>query len=106
MTDNATPWRLHLVDSTAIIGSDGECIAKVEGDYKQDWQRMEANAALIVRAVNAHDDLVRALRVARQQVITLHPSGDNRGDSLDMRDTVQSSVLDVIDAALAKAGAP
>ena len=96
MTDNATPWRLHLVDSTAIIGSDGECIAKVEGDYKRDWQRMEANAALIVRAVNSFDDLVEALRIVRAVLMQAKASGD---------DGVDWSIAK-IDAALTKASAP
>ena len=50
------PWKQHLVDSTLIVSaSGGAIVAKVEGDYDTGWQEMEANAGLIVAAVNAFD---------------------------------------------------
>ena len=57
-----------------------------------DWQdveplpQAEANAAFIVSACNAHEELVEALRIARQNLVDGSPA-----------------VLSVIDAAIAKA---
>lgn len=52
----------------------------------------DANAELIVRAVNSHDDLVAALKSAKSELGFLHVGSDR---------TIL--VIDKIDAALAKA---
>lgn len=50
----ATPWQQ---DEDWIVSGDGNPVAAAH-------MNAEANAAFIVRACNAHDDLVRALRHA------------------------------------------
>jgi hypothetical protein len=62
---NATPWRYTADNNTSygrvvIEASDGWTIAWVIDDITS--VDPEANAAFIVRAVNAYDDLVAALR--------------------------------------------
>ncbi|MCK8788244.1 hypothetical protein M0638_28235, partial [Roseomonas sp. NAR14] len=55
------PWSIDQDGKTALITSNGELIAECgisDLPVKQD----QANAAFIVRAVNAHDALVAALR--------------------------------------------
>jgi hypothetical protein len=59
----------------------------------------EANAAFIVKAVNAHDELVAALRLARRH-ITVH-----RNDFDEVINDTASDDLAIIDAALAKVDA-
>ena len=50
------PWKLHMLDDTAIVpASGGPALASAEGDYSLQSDEMEANAALIVAAVNAFD---------------------------------------------------
>jgi hypothetical protein len=49
--------RVQTVDPASVL-------AKVSGGPTDDREVAEANAAFIVRAVNAHDDLVKALRRA------------------------------------------
>lgn len=56
--------------------------------------KFKANAALIVKAVNSHEALVKALIAARSHCVTL-----SRGH----QDDVHLSVLQVIDTALAGA---
>jgi hypothetical protein len=91
----------------------------VPGDYKTRQQINEASA-FIVKAVNAHDELVKALREAREEVDAairdiLH-SICQLGSDGPIRDTAEPDDLtDVVrmeavrascDAALAKAEAP
>jgi hypothetical protein len=69
MTSKHTPgpWRLHLVDDTTIIDSDGRFIASVCGgdddlgsqDYNNpdEWPVMEANARLIAMAPRMYEAL-------------------------------------------------
>lgn len=76
----------------SVKDADGHPIAIVTAIYGTDG---EANAAFIVQACNAHDDLVDALRMARTVLEgAIHPSCRKPGDSIDK-----------IAAALAKAGA-
>ena len=83
----ALPWRTSLTDSTTIIGPDREGVATMLGDYDADdeWPFMEANAALIVRAVNLHADLVLALDQYKSDM--LHsPQNDSRERRIAMID--------------------
>lgn len=75
-------------------------IACTDGLYDDEEDR--ANAALIVRAVNSFDELVAALRLARGYVEKVHGTlaGAIGPDNIVKPD------LDVIDAALARAGEP
>lgn len=56
MTHTATPWFLNGFDIAAADHKNGHqvTICKISGN-------MDCNAAFIVRACNAHDDLVKAL---------------------------------------------
>ena len=93
MTDNTTPrpWR-HETDGIAsldwIEGANGSLVA---------MQVAPNNAALIVRAVNAHDDLVRALDAI---MASLHEERDTKLASLSRDDMIA-----LARAALAKAKA-
>lgn len=63
-----------------------------------------ADAQTIVKAVNAHDELVAALTAARVHLVAL--GGDDRKMPASYKgDAVQAALLDVVDAALAKAEA-
>ena len=66
VSHTATPWRRHDTEHDAIVASgDRLCIALV---YAPNQQRPDAECAanleFIVRACNAHDDLVAALQQA------------------------------------------
>jgi hypothetical protein len=54
------PWKMT---SDGILTATGECIAEIPY-YEEDDVQARANAALIVRAVNSHDALVRGCRIA------------------------------------------
>ena len=64
------PWKIE--DSTHIVQAVGNAAGVVVCDvenysrFTQDDARNAANAELIVRAVNAHDDLVAACKAALQ----------------------------------------
>lgn len=60
----ATPWKIAGASGTAVYGATGNMVAAIYGDDPQCRadERMIANAAFIVRACNAHDDLVKALQ--------------------------------------------
>jgi hypothetical protein len=98
MSDHTkTPW--HIAGKATIKMGQNDWIGTVN------WRNRDANAAFLVRAVNAHDALVAALDAARSQLRTL--GGDHRpyADYPDS-DRIQGAVLDMIDTALslAKAG--
>ena len=56
-----TPWRVDRRAATRVIAGDDETMASTAASStsRDSW---EANATFIVRAVNAHDDLVKALQ--------------------------------------------
>ena len=82
-----TPWR---VTGKGTIRTETAWIASCN------WKNKEANAALIVKAVNAHHDLVAALLMARKYVKRV---------IVDL-DQGYAPHLEDIDAALAKAETP
>jgi hypothetical protein len=53
------PWE---VDGETIYGPDGYLIASVIPYYPENVEKQAANARRIVQCVNAHDELVAALR--------------------------------------------
>lgn len=62
MAHTSTPWRLHSTsDVTVISKAGGTHVADCLFDPKIRYQEKCANAAFIVKAVNAHDELVAAL---------------------------------------------
>lgn len=63
-----TPWKLgkSYNCSNAIVGNHGSTIARVNMTYGDNGNAARANAAMIVKAVNAHDELVTALKYARR----------------------------------------
>jgi hypothetical protein len=67
-----TPWRASRARKSSNFGAyvafvqtsdPPSVLAKVSGGPTDDREVAEANAAFIVRAVNAHDDLVKALEL-------------------------------------------
>lgn len=97
-----TPWD---ADGVYVMYHDAELSITVAGcaiSPRMDSSKAKANAAFIVRAVNAHDDLVAALKVAQSHLRTLR--GDRRNEPNS--DQIDRAVFDAIDAALAKAISP
>lgn len=101
------PWALNKKEIPPIIyadprdGSGEPCIAILDGDAAAfafpDVATCEANAAFIVRACNAHDDLVTALQ--------LFVEYDSKGhdDGVEMM-LLYADAINAAKAALAKAG--
>lgn len=59
-----TPWKVYRTPSGAIRGigeANGDGILDHHGGFWRMGAEAEANAAFIVRAVNAHDDLIETL---------------------------------------------
>ena len=102
MTDaTPRPWRhkkhggrYRIVDSAQEL-----TIAYVPIEH---MNKAEANAALIVRAVNAHDDLVKALRLVERQL----PKNADAAAYVQGTADFHGDEIIQIRAALAKAGAP
>jgi len=106
MTTNAhtpTPWEVGDLDHNGQRIVRGEhieictcwhhCVGSIE-------REMEANAAFIVRAVNAHEELVAALRETRDQFEV-----EYRGDRISCVGHASDGlrkVVGILDAALAK----
>jgi hypothetical protein len=72
-TPTPRPWKVigkndTQVCSSAIQGASGYVVARAyhspssKVPYKDLWAECEANAAFIVRACNAHEELVRSLK--------------------------------------------
>lgn len=67
--DKATPrpWKVSLPDETLILGPNNQVVATTlqdEDDYQRNCDMRAGDAALIVRAVNAHDAAMAAMREA------------------------------------------
>jgi len=64
------PWELNpdIVETVEIIGPNGETIADVWNIAKMLAGERDANAEFIVRACNAHDALVRALKDLKEDL--------------------------------------
>ena len=62
-----TPWNTNSPDETLILGPDRQIVATTlqdEEDYQANYDARSADAELIVKAVNAHDDALATLREA------------------------------------------
>lgn len=102
-----TPWKVFKASNGYIVGigdKDGGGIVDAGFGLWRDGPEREANAAFIVKAVNAHDELVDALQEAREYF-------DGRADITDRTDDLgrpfpneEMVMLALIDEALAKAG--
>lgn len=87
----STPWDLsrHTYDGNQLIdiGTKTTTVAIItEGE--DSWLEDRANAAFIIRAVNAHDELIKALEFARSYFVISNQ---------------YAAVLSAVDVALAKA---
>lgn len=61
------PWKVALPDDTLVLGPENQLVATTlldEEDYQANYDNREKDAALIVKAVNAHDPAFKALRDA------------------------------------------
>jgi hypothetical protein len=95
--DNATarPWSVDRMEhSLAIQAPDKRMVAFI-GAPSREFSECEANAALIVRAVNSHDDLVWA---AKNAALTIAAILDRAG-----QDRTSSPTLMQLTAAIKKA---
>lgn len=86
-----TPWRVSALDYWTIV-ADGkrvaECVVQDESTIgRRRDEESEANASLIVRAVNAHDALVSAL----EAIVNAHDA---------MVDDFEEQVVEIARAAL------
>ena len=93
MSDHTpTPWKLTKVQGTYFyVEWGGETVVQVDHDSSNAVN--EANAEFIVRACNAHDELVAAAREAMDVLCSLD------------RSPVDDSTIDRLDAAIVKADA-
>ncbi len=89
----------HIADNNTeiIIEGSGAAIARMNDGW--DNPTIRANAERIVKAVNCHDDLVEALKIARDTIEALH--GEVAWDIYDKH----SPEMNAINKALAKAEA-
>ena len=66
--DNATPrpWKVSDLNKCRIVADDnaGRYVAITYHDMLHNTEMNEANAQLIVKAVNCHDELVEALKLS------------------------------------------
>lgn len=63
MTHTPGPWEHHFLSGRdRIVGPNGECIAETGRWKESELPEMHANAAFIVRACNAHEELLAAAR--------------------------------------------
>lgn len=81
-------------DGCPIVIYVGDDDLKIGNFWQEDDDTREANAELIVRAVNAHDELVEALRAVAQWLDTENTAIDANG---------ASAINRKVHAALAKA---
>ena len=102
------PWRLDELLSTALLLSDdkpeGRHLANIfmndGGDAARSDDERFANARLIVRSVNCHDELLAALKQAKDIIKIWH--GSNAWEIYDN----QSPEMKMINAAILKATKP
>lgn len=66
-THTPTPWRQSEINPMYVLDdARGEIIAECQPHYVD--KKSKENAAFIVRAVNAHDELLAALKKIREMV--------------------------------------
>jgi hypothetical protein len=103
-THTPLPWRIEPLElheggvKIAVVGANGETVADQQTYYPAEIS--DANAALIVRAINAYDELVEALEKAKQRIEQLA----HTVNVLSPGKVRAEDFTDVVVAALAKAG--
>jgi hypothetical protein len=111
------PWTCrprHFDDWGFIRGADGQlaCIARGHSEKEFDQHRMdktdpyEANAAFILKAVNNHEALVKALQSASAQCGNVIFNCEQRPADNERHMNSWRGVKEFIDASLAQAGFP
>ncbi len=80
-THTPLPWEVgeRIGDGSPVVTYQARDIATVENYYGDG----EANAELIVRAVNAHDDLLAACKALMKQIEDHDPAGCIEGKPYD-----------------------
>jgi hypothetical protein len=101
-----TPWKVNdcrdsgWMDNAIYIAKDsGENLARVYKDYGN----VEANAAFIVRAVNAHDELVAKLSAVQSILNSLTIGTQTTAFGRDRSNALRDEANRIINSALAKA---
>lgn len=74
-THTPTPWRIVLAPTQIV--TDGEIIATLNN--AMGVEQRQGNAAFIVRAVNSHEELMEAIKVAYQFFNTEANTPDENG---------------------------
>lgn len=89
MRSTPTPWNANSPDETLILGPDRQVVATTlqdEEDYQANYDTRSADAELIVKAVNAHQPAMSALREAYTMLAfafnRLHGSARSRDGEL------------------------
>lgn len=109
MTATPRPWALDTNEDGDVFGvnaPDAELIVcdPPPAHFVKSRAAWEANAALIVKAVNAHDDLVAALKAAEGYLLNAKIDLETGAPKRTAIQTIEGG-LKVVRAALAKAGA-
>jgi len=100
----ATPWHLSKARNsgqTVVMGAGPWPVAELDPDVGYRVDEAQATAEFIVRACNAHDDLVKAL----ENITYVAEHGDASAEG-DPHETALATVLAKARAALSKAGTP
>jgi hypothetical protein len=89
------------VGDIRLVGSNGICIGVTFGGYAS-LPECNANAAFIVKAVNAHADLVKALDDARSAIASLPEDALGMANDDAGQWPIRDELLSNIDAALSQ----
>lgn len=102
-----TPWKLYEGDHLLIVNLEGNSLGEMSAGSPYITEReMADNAAIVVRAVNSHEELIRAgeALLATHPVFRSKPMG-GEGSQARLQQTDQIEAEDAFRAALAKAKA-
>ena len=91
-----TPWTLNGNAITSWVSKDGDHICFAEMSKLSKAQNWAQDAAFIVRAVNSHDELLKAMRKAVKRL----RDGDGSDSFFPEQD---SEAIEIIEQAIAKA---
>ena len=71
-THTPTPWKTMPLNPFIFSGDEPEELAVCRTDIKLPPERNDANAAYIVRAVNAHEELIATLKEVSKHATDLN----------------------------------